>query len=151
MPTQTDPLRVGFVCIENAGRSQIAAAVAETQLQARGRTDVEIISGGTDPVDEIYPAVVNVMGEKGYDLSTQEPQKITPEALAPCDVVALMGCSLSVADLPTGVVVRDWGFIDPATSNPEEVWALSTEIEHQVIELLDDLPSREERRERTTP
>jgi len=51
-----------------------------------------------------------------------------------------MGCSLSVEDLPVGVVVRDWGFIDPADSDVETVWAISTEIEQRVIELIDDLP-----------
>ena len=141
MTVRSDPLRIAFVCVENAGRSQIAAAVAKTQLRARGRTDVEVISGGTDPADEIFPTVVDVMAEKGYDLSSQTPQRVTTEELAHCDVVALMGCSISIDDLPLGVVTRDWGFIEPATSDPETVSALSTEIEQQVIELIDDLPS----------
>lgn len=115
--------------MENAGRSQIAAAVAETQLEARGRTDVEIISGGTDPAEKIYPLVVDVVAEKGYDLSSRSPSEITQQELAQCDNVVLMGCSLPIDDLPTGVVVRDWEFIDPASSDREEVWALSTEIE----------------------
>ncbi|MFC4247613.1 hypothetical protein ACFOZ7_11580 [Natribaculum luteum] len=59
-----DPLRLAFVCVENAGRSQIAAAFAETQVQIRNRTDIEVISGGTDPAEAIYPAVIEVMGEK---------------------------------------------------------------------------------------
>ncbi|WP_394327424.1 arsenate reductase/protein-tyrosine-phosphatase family protein [Halobaculum gomorrense] len=52
-----------FVCVENAGRSQIASAIAETQVQIRNRTNIEVISSGTDTDEEIYPAVVGVMGE----------------------------------------------------------------------------------------
>lgn len=141
-----DPLRVAFVCVENAGRSQIAAAVAETQLQVRDRPDVEVVSGGTDPADTIYPAVREVMEAKGYDLSGRTPTRITEETLQACDVVALMGCDLSAADLPPGTLVRDWGFIDPADTDLESVWAISTEIEQRVIELLEDLPTRTERR-----
>ncbi|SIS00750.1 arsenate-mycothiol transferase ArsC [Natronorubrum thiooxidans] len=140
-----DRVRVGFVCVENAGRSQIAEAVAETQLQIRERDDIEIHSGGTDPADKLHPVVVDVMTEKGYDLSDQSPQKITRDELARFDIVALMGCALSVEDLPTGVVVRDWGFINPARGTHEEVRAISTEIEQRVIELLDDLPTTEQR------
>jgi arsenate reductase len=145
-----DPIRVGFVCVENAGRSQIAAAVAETQLHVQSRTDVDVISGGTNPAEEIYSVVADVMAEKGYDLSNQSPQKITRETLRECDIVALMGCSLSAPDLPTGVVIRDWGFIDPADGDPETVWAISTEVEQRVIELIDDLPTQSEREDLTT-
>ncbi|UPV77034.1 low molecular weight phosphatase family protein (plasmid) [Halorussus limi] len=144
-----DSLRLAFVCVENAGRSQIAAAIAETQVQIQDRTDIEILSGGTDPAEEIYPAVIDVMREKGYDLSTRTPTQISRETLKGCDVVALMGCSLSVDDLPVGVVVRDWGFIDPADADVESVWAISTEIEQRVIELIADLPTEAERRNHT--
>ena len=132
--------RIGFVCVENAGRSQIATAVAKTQIQIRNRSDINIISGGTDPATEIYPNVVQVMREKGYDLSTQVPRKISSEEIRECDIVALMGCSLSIDDLPAGIIVRYWRFIDPADADIESVMAISTEIERQVIELLDELP-----------
>lgn len=138
------------MCVQNAGRSQIAAAVAETQLEVQNRTDIEVISGGTDPAAEIHPAVVTVMAEKGYDLSERSPRQITRKDLRACDVVALMGCSLSIDDLPVGVVVRDWGFIDPVHGDTETVWAISTEIEQQVIELIDDLPKPSERRRLNT-
>ena len=72
MTSQTDtvdPLHLAFVCVENAGRSQIAAAIAETQMQVQNRTDIEILSGGTDPAEKIYPNVLEVMHEKDYDLS----------------------------------------------------------------------------------
>jgi protein-tyrosine-phosphatase len=85
------------------------------------------------------------MQEKGYDLSTRTPTQISRETLKECDVVALMGCSLSVDDLPVGVVVRDWGFIDPADTDAESVWAISTEIEQRVIELIADLPTEADR------
>ena len=143
------PLRLAFVCVENAGRSQIAAAIAETQVRIQDRTDLKILSGGTDPAEEIYPTVVDVMGEKGYDLSTQTPTRISRETLKECDVVALMGCSLSVDDLPVGVVVRDWGFIDPVDADAESVRVISTEIEQRVIELIADLPTEAERRTHT--
>jgi len=144
-----EPLRLAFVCVENAGRSQIAAAIAETQIRIQDRTDIEILSGGTDPAEEIYPAVIDVMQEKGYDLSARTPTQISRETLKGCDVVVLMGCSLSVDDLPVGVVVRDWGFIDPAEADAESVWAISTEIEQRVIELIDDLPTEAERQNHT--
>ena len=53
-----DPLRLGFVCAENAGRSQIAAALAETQVQVQKRSDIEVVSGGTDPADAIHPTII---------------------------------------------------------------------------------------------
>ncbi|MFP4217585.1 MAG: low molecular weight phosphatase family protein [Salinarchaeum sp.] len=142
----SEPLHVAFVCVENAGRSQIAAAVAETHLRVRDRSDIEIHSGGTDPADAIYPAVSEVMTAKGYDLSDRSPTRITDKTLQICDVVALMGCDLSATDLPPGTLVRDWGFIDPADTDLESVWAISTEIEQRVIELIDDLPTPAERR-----
>ena len=142
----SEPLHVAFVCVENAGRSQIAAAVAETHLRVRDRSDIAIPSGGTDPADAIYPAVRKVMTAKGYDLSDRSPTRITDETLQTCDVVALMGCDLSATDLPPGMLVRDWGFIDPADTDLESVWAISTEIEQRVIELIDDLPTPAERR-----
>lgn len=146
MTSYTDTLRLAFVCVENAGRSQIAAAFAETQTQIRNRPDVEVVSGGTNPAGAIHPAVVVVMGAKGYDLSERSPTRITRDTLEACDVVVLMGCALSVEDVPPGVVVRDWGFVDPVGADPESVWAISTEIEQQVIELFDDLPPRAARR-----
>jgi protein-tyrosine-phosphatase len=145
-----DPLRLGFVCVENAGRSQIAAALAETQIQVQNRADIEVISGGTDPADTIHPSVIEVMAEKGYDLSDRSPTLITPDVLKTCDFVVLVGCALSIEDVPPGVVVRDWGFVDPADGNLESVWAISTEIEQQVIELFDDLPTQAERRARSS-
>lgn len=145
-----DPLHLAFICEANAGRSQIAAAVAETQLQLQNRANIEILSGGTNPADEIYPVVVEVMREKGYDLSRRTPTQISRETVKQCDVVVLMGCSLSVEELPVGVIVRDWGFIDPADADRASVMALSTEIEQQVIELLDDLPSDADRLSYTT-
>ncbi|QLH81970.1 low molecular weight phosphatase family protein [Halosimplex pelagicum] len=141
-----DPLRLGFACVENAGRSQIAAALAETQVQVQNRSDVEIVSGGTGPAAAIHPTVIEVMSEKGYDLSDQSPEKITRDALEACDFVVLMGCALSIEDIPPGVVVRDWGFVDPVDADRESVWAISTEIEQQVIELFDELPTQAERR-----
>jgi protein-tyrosine-phosphatase len=141
-----DPLRLGFVCVENAGRSQIAAAVAETQVRVQNRNDIEVVSGGTDPAEAIHPTVVEVMAEKGYDLSDQSPTQITRDALEACDFVVLMGCALSVEDIPPGVIVRDWGFVDPVDGSLESAWAISTEIEQQVIELFDDLPTQAERR-----
>ncbi|WP_251330287.1 low molecular weight phosphatase family protein [Haloplanus pelagicus] len=141
-----DPIRLGFVCVENAGRSQIAAALAETQVQVQNRSDIEVVSGGTDPADAIHPSVIEVMAEKGYDLSDRSPTKITRDALEACEFVVLMGCELSIEGIPPGVVVRDWGLVDPVGSDRESVWAISTEIEQQVIELFDDLPTRAERR-----
>ena len=140
------PLRLGFVCVENAGRSQIAAALAETQVQVQKRSDIGIVSGGTDPAAAIHPTVREVMAEKGYDLSDRSPTKITRDALEAYDFVVLMGCTLSIEDIPPGVVVRDGGFVDSVDTDQESVWAISTEIEQQVVELFDDLPTQAERR-----
>jgi protein-tyrosine-phosphatase len=145
-----DPLRLGFVCVENAGRSQIAAALAETQVQVQKRSDIEVVSGGTDPADAIHPTIREVMAEKGYNLSDRPPTEITRDALAACDFVVLMGCELSIEDIPPGVVVRDWGFVDPVDADRESVWAISAEIEQQVIELFDELPTQAARRTNDT-
>lgn len=149
-PDTLGPLRLGFVCVENAGRSQIAAAVAEARVRHQGRTDIEVVSGGTDPAEAVHPTVLEVMAERGYDLSEESPTRITRDALATCDFVVLMGCALSVEDVPPGVVVRDWGFVDPVNADPGSVRAIAAEIERQVIELLDDLPTRTERRAHRT-
>ena len=145
-----DPLRLGFVCVENAGRSQIAAALAETQVQVQKRSDIEVVSGGTDPADAIHPTIREVMAEKGYNLSDRSPTEITRDALAACDFVVSMGCELSIEDIPPGVVVRDWGFVDPVDADRESVWAISAEIEQQVIELFDELPTQAARRTNDT-
>lgn len=68
-----DPLRFGFVCVDNACRSQIAAAPAETQLQVRNRADIEVVSGGTDPAEAIRMSIIEVMREKGDDPSDRSP------------------------------------------------------------------------------
>ncbi|MDY7082834.1 MAG: low molecular weight phosphatase family protein, partial [Halobacteria archaeon] len=86
--------KVGFVCVQNAGRSQMAAAFAEREHEERGmHGEIEITTGGTQPADKVHQVVIQVMKEVGIDLSSREPREVTPEELAECDYVVTMGCS----------------------------------------------------------
>lgn len=87
-----------------------------------------------------------MMAQKGYDLTGQSPTQITRDTLEVCGFVVLMGCALSVEDIPPGVIGQDWEFIDPVDADLESVWAISTEIEQHVIELFDDFPTQAARR-----
>lgn len=85
--------KLAFVCVGNAGRSQMATALAE-QERDRRNMDVEIITGGVDPADSIHDDVVDAMQEIGIDISDRTPREITPEAIADVDHVVTMGCSV---------------------------------------------------------
>jgi len=103
---------VAFVCVENAGRSQMAAAFAEEMIDRRG-LDLWVISGGTDPAEAVHPVVAEAMRERGIDISGREPRRATREELAEADVVVTMGCTGGVC--PAGFVGehRDWDLEDP--------------------------------------
>ncbi|ELY78795.1 protein-tyrosine phosphatase, low molecular weight [Natrinema pallidum DSM 3751] len=92
--TTDDSIRLAFVCVQNAGRSQMATAFAERERDRRGLVDpVEILTGGTRPADGVHEAVIAVMDEVGVDLTDRTPREITPDDLRSCDTVATMGCS----------------------------------------------------------
>ncbi|WP_439028671.1 low molecular weight phosphatase family protein [Haloarchaeobius sp. DT45] len=127
---------LGFVCVQNAGRSQMATAFAEREREARG-LDWDIVTGGTHPADHVHEEVVDSMREIGIDLSGRTPREVSDEELESCDVVATMGCS--TLSLDADVDVRDWDLTDPDGKSPEEVAAIRDEIESRVNALFDEV------------
>lgn len=131
------PLKFGFVCVQNAGRSQMSAAFARRERARRGLEDeVEILTGGTDPADEVHPEVVDAMRELDIDLTDREPQAVSDKELNSCTVVATMGCS--TLDLDADVTVRDWALDDPHGQSVERVREIRDEIERRVSDLFDE-------------
>ncbi|WP_224332390.1 low molecular weight phosphatase family protein [Haloprofundus halobius] len=132
-----DVVTFGFVCVQNAGRSQMSAAFAERERQRRGLEDrVEIVTGGTMPADEVHPEVVEAMRELDIDLSDRVPREVSDEQLNACDVVATMGCS--TLELDANVEVRDWDLDDPHGQDIERVREIRDEIERRVVSLFDE-------------
>lgn len=137
---QTDIVRVAFVCVQNAGRSQMSTAFAERERSARGFDDrVEILTGGTHPADHVHDEVVTVMDELGFDLSDRTPQAITNEELAACDFVATMGCSTLELDTDSSVDIRDWALEDPDGGGLDRVREIRDDIEGRVKALFDEI------------
>ncbi len=123
-----------FVCVENAGRSQMAQAFAE-------RHGLKATSAGTAPSSRLNPMVVDVMKEKGIDLSKNIPKMLTLEMINHASLVVTMGCS--VAEMcPKPVLAQmqkkliDWNLKDPKGKDMREVRVIRDEIEKRVIELL---------------
>jgi len=136
-----DPTRVAFMCVQNAGRSQMSTAFAERERDRRGLDGrVEILTGGTDPAEHVHSEVIDVMAEEGFDLSDRRPREITPDELRSCDYVATMGCStLDVGEVGEAVEVRDWALPDPDGEEPDRVREIRDEIEGRVVALFDEL------------
>ena len=128
--------RVAFVCVQNAGRSQMATAFAKRERDRRG-LDVEILSGGTHPAEAVHDVVVEVMNEEGIDLSGDVPREITEEELDTCEYVATMGCS--TLSLDDSIDVRNWDLDDPHGADPEEARAIREEVRGRVKALFDEL------------
>lgn len=130
--------RLAFVCVRNAGRSQMATTFAKDERERRSLNgQVEIVTGGTHPADAVHPEVVGTMRALGFDLSKNEPRSIDPAALADCDLVVTMGCS--TLDLPEGVKTREWALADPAGKDPDTVATVRDEIRGRVYELFEEL------------
>ena len=123
-----------FVCVHNAGRSQMAAGLLH--LRAEGR--VQVRSAGSEPADEINPAVVEAMAEVGLDMSEEFPKPLTDEALRAADVVITMGCGDACPVYP-GKRYEDWALDDPAGRDLETVRRIRDEIDARVRTLIDDL------------
>ena len=135
----TDPTRIAFMCVRNAGRSQMSTAFAEREVRRRG-LEWELLTGGTDPADAVHDVVVEAMDEVGIDLSDRTPRAISESELRSCDVVATMGCStLDVGTVGDAVDVRDWALTDPGERDLDEVRAIRDEIEQRVVALVDEL------------
>jgi arsenate reductase len=133
-------MKVGFVCVQNAGRSQMATAFAEREREERGLTDLSIVTGGTDPAEEVHPEVVETMAELDVDLSDRTPRTVSTEELNGCDLVATMGCSTLELDADTEV--RDWALPDPDGEPPERVREIREQVRENVSELFDDIETR---------
>jgi arsenate reductase len=126
--------KVLFVCIHNAGRSQMAAGLLD--LHAKGR--VEVRSAGSTPADQINPAVIAAMDEIGVDLSKEFPKPLSDEAVETSDVIVSMGCRDACPVFP-GKRYLDWELPDPAGKGVEEVRAIRDEIDERVKALLAEL------------
>ena len=123
-----------FVCLQNAGRSQMGQALFERA--AEGRYGAR--SAGTTPADHVHPEVVEVMREVGIDLSQRVPQGLTEEDGRWADVVVTMGCGDKCPYIP-GRRYIDWDLVDPAGRSVEEVRATRDEIQRRVETLVQEL------------
>ena len=143
-PNSEDTIRIGFICVQNAGRSQMSTAFAEHERERRGLDHVEVLTGGTDPADSIHEEVLEVMSEAGIDLSHRQPREITVDELRSCAYVATMGCStLDVGDVGEDVDVRDWALDDPDSKDFDRVREIRDEIESRVGALFDEIETAE--------
>ena len=138
-----EPVRFAFVCVQNAGRSQMSTAFAERERARRGLDDrVEILTGGTHPADHVHEEVVETMRELDIDLSGRTPREVSTDELETCDVVATMGCS--TLELDADVDVRDWALADPDGQDPDRVREIRDDIESRVVALFDEYFAEEE-------
>jgi protein-tyrosine-phosphatase len=129
-----DVPEVLFVCVHNAGRSQMAAAL----LDHHGAGRVRVRSAGSAPADEVNPAVVEAMGEIGIDLTTASPKRLTTEGVSTADVVVTMGCGDACPVFP-GKRYLDWPLPDPAGQGVAAVRPIRDEIAVRVRALLAEL------------
>jgi arsenate reductase len=130
----TDTPEVLFVCVQNAGRSQMAAALLDHHAQGR----VVVRSAGSDPADRLNPAVVAAMAEVGIDLSRAFPKPLTDESVRAADVVITMGCGDACPIYP-GKRYEDWQLEDPAGQPVEVVRRIRDDIDLRVQQLLAEL------------
>jgi len=128
--------KVLFVCVENAGRSQMAEAFAKVY----GEGKIEAISAGTMPAKGVNPAVVQVMQEKGINLSANGPKLITNQMVQEADIIIVMGCSAEgFCPAPLLNKVVDWGIEDPKGKPIEKAREIRDEIERKVRTLIEEI------------
>jgi arsenate reductase (thioredoxin) len=130
----SDLPEVLFVCVHNAGRSQMAAALLEHRAEGR----VRVRSAGSAPADEVNPAVVAAMAELGIDISNERPKRLTDESVAEADVVVTMGCGDACPVFP-GKRYLDWELDDPSGKSVDDVRSIRDEIDRRVKVLLAEL------------
>jgi arsenate reductase len=134
----TDKPAVLFVCVHNAGRSQMAAGY----LTALSQGAIEVRSAGSIPGDQINPVAIQAMAEEGIDISTQTPKMLTTESVQASDVVITMGCGDACPIFP-GKRYEDWELEDPAGKDVSTVRRVRDEIRDRVERLIGELiPSR---------
>jgi len=134
MTTGTTRPSVLFMCVHNAGRSQMAAAL----MRRLGADRVEVFSGGSEPADGVNPAVVAVMTELGIDISSEVPRLWAEEAVRAADVVVTMGCG-DVCPFYPGKRYLDWELDDPSGMTVDEVRPIRDELERRVRALMGEL------------
>ena len=133
-----DKPSVLFVCVHNAGRSQMAAAF----LTHLSNGTVEVRSAGSEPANQVNPAAVAAMAEVGIDIAAQQPKILTTEAVKASDVVITMGCGDTCPFYP-GKRYEDWVLDDPAGKGVEAVRPIRDEIRRRVETLISELvPTR---------
>ena len=130
----TDTPEVLFVCVHNAGRSQMAAALLDHHADGK----VVVRSAGSAPADRLNPAVAAAMDEWGIDLSREFPKPLTDEFVRAADVVITMGCGDACPIYP-GKRYEDWPLQDPAGQPVEVVRGIRDQIDHRVRQLLAEL------------
>jgi arsenate reductase len=123
-----------FVCVQNAGRSQMAAGLVKLRSQGR----VHVLSAGSAPAEELNPAAVQAMAELGVDLSEEFPKPLTNEAVSTAEVVITMGCGDACPIYP-GKRYEDWELEDPAGKDLETVRRIRDEIDQRVQQLIGEL------------
>src|SRR6267378_4116896 len=125
-----------FVCVHNAGRSQMAAGL----LQRKAGDSVRVISAGSEPAEQLNPAVVEAMEEVGIDISAERPKKLEDGMVLESEVVITMGCGDACPIYP-GKRYEDWELEDPAGKDLETVRDIRDEIEARVRKLVAELSS----------
>lgn len=128
------PKTVLFVCVHNAGRSQMAAGF----MKAIGKEKVNVLSAGSMPKDQINPVAVEVMKEVGIDISNNQPKILTTESVKESDVVITMGCGDACPIFP-GKKYEDWQLEDPAGKDLETVRKIRDEIKSRIEALLSEI------------
>ena len=126
-----------FLCVHNAGRSQMAAAFA----RAMGGDDVVVLSAGSAPGERLNPAVVDAMAERGLDITSESPTRLTEEMGLAADVIVTMGCGDECPYYP-GKRYDDWELDDPAGQGLEVFRPIRDEIERRVAALVAELTAR---------
>ena len=130
----TDPPTVLFVCVHNAGRSQMAAGF----LQELGGDRVTVLSAGSEPADRINPVAIEAMAEKGIDIAYASPKVLTTDSVKASDVVITMGCGDTCPIFP-GKRYEDWQVDDPAGHDLEDVRRIRDDIARRVAALVTEL------------
>lgn len=133
----TKPPTVLFVCVHNAGRSQMAAGY----MSALSKGRVEVLSAGSEPKDTINPLAIEVMAEEGIDIANNVPKILTVEAVKESDVVITMGCGDTCPIFP-GKRYEDWELVDPAGKDIDTVRAVRDDIKGRIETLLSELLPR---------
>ena len=137
--TENDKPSVLFVCVHNAGRSQMAAAWLRHLSQGR----VEVRSAGSTPANTLNPAVVEAMAEVGIDITDQSPKVLTADAVEASDVCVTMGCGDTCPIFP-GKRYLDWELPDPAGQGVAAVRPIRDEIKKRIEGLIDELSPRQD-------